>query len=66
MEIETTEHARTVGRKKRKRKPGAKASVKVKSHYRSPRGPNSGKKRVLVDGYGRGNGSKKKRKRKKK
>lgn len=47
----------TIGRKKRKRKPGAGSAVKVKSHTRSPRGPNAGKRRVRVDGYGRGKGA---------
>lgn len=51
----------TVGRKKRKRKKGAGTGVKVKSHTRSPRGPNGGKKRVRVDGYGRGKPPAKKR-----
>lgn len=44
----------TVGRKKRKRKPGAGSATKVGGHTRSPRGPNAGKKRVRVDGYKRG------------
>lgn len=51
----------TVGRKKRKRKPGAGSAVKTKTHTRSPRGPNGGKKRVRVDGYKRGKVAKKKR-----
>lgn len=54
----------TVGRKKRKRKPGAGNGVKVGGHTRSPRGPNGGKRRVKVDGYSRGAGKKKKRSRK--
>ena len=55
----------TVGRKKRKRRKGAGKAVKVKPHYRSPRGPNRGKKRVKVDPYARGKGAaKRKRKRK--
>lgn len=49
----------TIGRKKRKRKPGAGSAVKVRPHTRSPRGPNAGKKRVRVDGYGRGKGARK-------
>lgn len=57
----------TVGRKKRKRKPGAGSGVKVKGHLRTPRGANKGKKKVRVDGYARGKapGTKKKSRRKK-
>ncbi len=44
----------TVGRKKRKRKPGARTGVTVKSHTRSPRGPDRGKRLVRVDPYQRG------------
>jgi hypothetical protein len=48
----------TVGRKKRKRKPGSRTGVAVKPYTRSPRGPNSvggkRKRRVVVDGYQRG------------
>jgi hypothetical protein len=51
----------TVGRKKRKRKPGAGAAVKVKGHTRTPRGPNRGKSPVRVDGYARGLPPKKKK-----
>ena len=47
-------HFVTVGRKKRKRKPGAGSATKVKGHVRSPRGPNKGKKAVRVDPYRRG------------
>lgn len=54
-------HARTVGRRKRKRKAGAGSAVGVKSHTRSPRGPNRGKKSVTVDGYKRGKGRRKKK-----
>jgi hypothetical protein len=54
----------TVGRKKRKRRPGAGSSVKVRPHTRSPRGPNAGKKKVRVDGYGRGAGRKVRKRRK--
>ena len=54
----------TVGRKKRKRKPGAGRAVKVKSHTRSPRGSNKGKRAVRVDGYARGKPPKRSRKRK--
>ena len=54
----------TRGRKKRKRKPGAGSAVGVKRHTRSPRGPNRGKARVVVDGYKRGAGKRKRRKRK--
>jgi hypothetical protein len=43
-----------VGRKKRKRRPGAGRAVTVKPHLRTPRGPNRGKKVVRVDGYKRG------------
>lgn len=56
-------HNVTVGRKKRKRKPGAGSAVKIKSHTRSPRGPNAGKRRVRVDAHGRGRPPKKGRKR---
>lgn len=55
----------TVGRKKRKRRKGAGSAVKVRSHFRTPRGPNTGKSRVRVDGYARGKGARKKKKRKK-
>jgi hypothetical protein len=51
----------TVGRKKRKRKAGAGSATKVKSHTRSPRGSNKGKKRVRVDPYRRGKPPKKKK-----
>lgn len=51
----------TRGRKKRKRKAGAGSAVGIKSHTRSPRGPNKGKPAVRVDGYKRGKGKKKKR-----
>jgi hypothetical protein len=44
----------TRGRKKRKRKPGSRTGVAVKSHTRSPRGPDRGKTRVVVDSYQRG------------
>lgn len=44
----------TVGRKKRKRRPGAGSAVPVKPHTRTPRGPNAGKRKVRVDGYRRG------------
>jgi hypothetical protein len=44
----------TVGRKKRKRKKGAGSAVGVKPHTRSPRGPDRGKRRVVVDPYKRG------------
>jgi hypothetical protein len=52
-------HDRTVGRKKRKRKPGAGNAVSVGGHTRSPRGPNRGKSKVRVDGYKRGSGKRK-------
>lgn len=51
----------TVGRKKRKRKPGAGSAQSIRGHTRTPRGPNRGKRKVRVDGYRR---SKPKRKRK--
>ena len=51
----------TRGRPKRKRKSGAGSGVAVKSHTRKPRGPNSGKPTVRVDGYKRGKAPKKKR-----
>lgn len=54
-------HNVTVGRKKRRRKPGAGSAVKIKPHTRSPRGSNKGKKRVRVDSYRRGRPPKKKR-----
>lgn len=60
----------TVGRKKRKRKPGSRTGVATKSHTRSPRGSDKGKKRVSVDAYqrgkpkGRSSGSTKRRKKK--
>lgn len=50
-------HFRTIGRAKRKRKPGSGSGVKVKGHSRSPRGPNRGKGTVRVDGYKRGKGT---------
>jgi hypothetical protein len=56
-------HARTVGRKKRKRKAGSGSAVSVSGHTRTPRGPNRGKATVRVDGYKRGAGRKKRRKR---
>ena len=49
----------TRGRAKRKRKPGAGRAVGIKRHLRSPRGPNSGKSKVVVDGYKRGKGRRK-------
>jgi hypothetical protein len=62
MHTTSTAYAITRGRPKRKRKPGAGSNVKVKRHSRSPRGPNRGKSRVVVDGYRRGSPPKKKRK----
>ena len=56
----------TVGRAKRKRKPGSGTGVKVRSHTRTPHGPNAGKKRVGVDGYSRGAATTSRKKRKKK
>jgi hypothetical protein len=53
----------TRGRKKRKRKPSAGSAVGVKRHTRSPRGPNKGKARVVVDPYRRGRAPKKRKKR---
>lgn len=64
MDSTVTAYFITRGRKKRKRKPGAGTGVKVKRHSRSPRGPNAGKSRVIVDGYARGRPPKKRRKRK--
>lgn len=55
----------TVGRKKRKRKPGAGTAQSVKGHTRTPRGPNRGKKKVRVDGYRRSKPKRTKRKRRK-
>lgn len=51
----------TRGRKKRARKPGAGSAVKIGGYTRSPRGPNKGKPRVVVDGYRRGKPKKRKR-----
>lgn len=56
-------HNVTRGRKKRKRKPGAGSAVGVKSHTRSPRGPNRGKATVRVDGYKRGKAKRKRKRR---
>jgi len=61
-----TEFFVTVGRPKRKRKPGSGTGVRVTSHTRSPRGPNAGKKRVRVDGYARGAATSTRKKRRKK
>lgn len=47
----------TVGRRKRKRRPGAGTNVSVKGHKRDPRGPNRGKHAVQVDSYRRGDPS---------
>lgn len=44
----------TVGRKKRKRKAGARTGVTVRPHTRTPRGPDRGKRLVRVDPYQRG------------
>jgi hypothetical protein len=44
----------TVGRKPRKRRKGAGTAVGVKSHMRTPRGPNRGKAKVRVNSYKRG------------
>lgn len=57
-------HSITRGRKKRKRKAGSGTAVGVKRHTRSPRGPNRGKPRVVVDPYRRGSGARKRKKRK--
>lgn len=54
----------TVGRPKRKRKPGSGSAVKVSGHIRTPRGPNRGKKSVRVDGYARGKPKRKRKRRK--
>lgn len=51
----------TVGRKPRKRKPGAGTAVSVRSHTRTPRGPNRGKPPVRVKSYKRGLSKRKKR-----
>ncbi len=51
----------TRGRPKRKRKPGAGKAVGIKRHTRSPRGPNRGKPKVVVDGYRRGKGRRKRK-----
>lgn len=58
-------HNVTVGRPKRKRKKGAGSAVRVKSHTRTPRGSNKGKRRVRVDPYRRGKAPAKKGRRKK-
>lgn len=57
-------HGATRGRRKRRRLPGAGTSVTVKAHTRSPRGPNTGKSSVRVDGYRRGKAPKRKKSRK--
>lgn len=54
MHMDGTIRNVTRGRPKRKRKPGAGRAVGIKRHTRSPRGPNSGKPKVVVDGYKRG------------
>jgi hypothetical protein len=56
-----TVSAVTRGRPKRKRKTGAGTGVTIKPHTRTPRGSNSGKPAVRVDGYKRGKPPKKKR-----
>ncbi len=56
----------TVGRKKRRRKPGAGKAVRTRAHTRSPRGPNRNKARVRVDGYQRGTPPKRRKRGKKK
>lgn len=56
-------HDTTRGRKKRKRRPGAGSAVGVKRHTRSPRGPNRGKPRVVVDPYRRGKPPRKRKRR---
>jgi hypothetical protein len=56
----------TVGRKKRKRRPGAGKAVRTKGHTRSPRGPNRNKAKVRVDAYERGSPPKARKKGKKK
>lgn len=61
--MDGTFHNLTRGRKKRKRSPRAGSAVGVKRHTRSPRGPNRGKPRVVVDGYRRGQ-TKRRKKRK--
>lgn len=63
MLVEFFVHNVTVGRRKRKRKPGAGSAVGVKPHYRSPRGPNKGKRKVRVDGYRRGKQPKRRKRR---
>lgn len=62
--MDGTFHNVTRGRPKRKRAAGAGKAVRVKRHTRSPRGPNRGKSRVVVDPYRRGSGAKKRKKRK--
>jgi hypothetical protein len=55
MKLPRKRKARTAG--KPKRKSGSKniqsgrKPVRIKSHWRSPRGPNAGKKRVRVNKY---------------
>lgn len=44
----------TRGRPKRARAKNAGRAVGVKSHVRTPRGPDRGKAKVRVDGYKRG------------
>lgn len=53
----------TRGRKKRKRAAGAGTGVSVGRHFRTPRGPNRGKPKVVVDGYSRGKPAKRRKKR---
>ena len=57
--MDYTIHNVTRGRAKRKRKKGAGSAVGVKSHTRTPRDSNSGKRAVRVDGYRRGKAAKK-------
>ena len=64
MDMDGTLYNVTRGRKKRKRKAGAGSAVGVRGHIRTPRGPNRGKPRVVVDGYKRGNPKRKRRRKK--
>lgn len=61
--MDGTYHFLTRGRPKRKRKAGAGNAVGVRRHTRSPRGPNGGKRKVIVDGYRRGKSRRRKKRR---
>ena len=56
----------TVGRAKAEAQARLRHRREVRSHTRTPRGPNAGAKRVRVDGYSRGAVTTSRKKRKKK